>query len=191
MRITGGAARGIVLDVPQKGEVRPATDFTRERIFNCIGPAIQDAVVLDCFAGTGAYGLEALSRNAKTCVFLEQDSQVISSLKANCEKVCKSAQKSFNETVKIVNTDVFNFKLNSLLTIDYLFFDPPYRFWEEETGKIFRFFDDIAQHSPEAVLALEYPSQFAWPCNSQWQPVYPVKPSKKKNAPAINLFKLR
>lgn len=191
MRITGGTARGIILDVPQKGEVRPATDFIRERIFNCIGPNIQDSVVLDCFAGTGAYGLEALSRNAKTCVFLEQDTQVISSLKANCEKVCKSAQKSFNETVKIVNTDVFNFKLNSLLTIDYLFFDPPYRFWGEETEKIFKFFDYIALHSPEAVLALEYPSHFAWPCNSRWQPLYPVKHSKKKNTPAINLFKLR
>lgn len=191
MRVTGGIARGIVLDVPKRGEVRPATDFTRERIFDRIGLNIQGSVVLDCFAGTGAYGLEAVSRNAKMCVFLEQDPRLIPNLRSNCEKVCKSTQRSLDSSVKIVNVDVFSFNLNSLPPSDYVFFDPPYRFWDEAIEKIFKFFDNVAQHNPKAVLALEYPSQFTWPDSSRWQPLYPVKPSKKKNAPAINLFKLR
>ena len=77
MRISGGTARGILLDVPQKGEVRPATDFSRERIFNQISSHINHTIVWDCFAGTGAYGLEALSRGAKKCLFFEKDPQVI------------------------------------------------------------------------------------------------------------------
>lgn len=189
MRITGGIARGIILDVPQKGEVRPATDFTRERIFNCIGPDIQDSVVLDCFAGTGAYGLEALSRNAKTCLFLEQDSHVISTLRSNCKKVCKSAQRSLDTSVKIINTDVFAFNIQIIEHVDYLFFDPPYRLWEEGKEQIFSFFEHIGEKFPQITLALEYPSQFIWPNNFPWKPLYPIKPSKKKNAPAINLFK--
>lgn len=189
MRITGGIARGIILDVPQKGEVRPATDFTRERIFNCIGPAIQEAVVLDCFAGTGAYGLEALSRYAKMCIFLEQDPHVIHTLRSNCEKVCKSAQRNLQTAVKIINTDVFKFNVQLVDHIDFLFFDPPYRLWEEAKEKIFSFFEHIGEKFPQITLALEYPSQFTWNHDFQWQPVYPIKPSKKKNAPTINLFK--
>ena len=77
MRITGGLARGIILDVPKKGEVRPATDFIRECIFGRLATAIQGAYVLDCFAGTGAYGLEALSRGAQYTCFLEKDSKVL------------------------------------------------------------------------------------------------------------------
>ena len=72
MRITGGLARGIALDVPKKGEVRPATDFVRERIFGRLATAIQNTNVLDCFAGTGAYGLEALSRGAQHVCFVEK-----------------------------------------------------------------------------------------------------------------------
>ena len=189
MRITGGSARGILLDVPPKGEVRPATDFTRERIFNCIVPTIQEAVVLDCFAGTGAYGLEALSRYAKMCIYLEQDPHVIPTLRSNCEKVCKSAQRNLQTAVKIINTDVFKFNVQLVDHIDYLFFDPPYRFWEEDKEQIFSFFERIGEKFPQITLALEYPSQFSWPPNIPWQPLYPIKPSKKKNAPAINLFK--
>ncbi len=191
MRITGGAARGIILDVPQKGEVRPATDFARERIFNCIGPLIKNAIVLDCFAGTGAYGLEALSRNAQKCLFVEQDLNVITVLKSNCIKVCKSAQRLVEASVNIFNIDVFKLNLDKIGVVDYLFFDPPYRFWETSRNKIFDFFNRIANVSPKTVLALEYPSQFIWPSDSQWQPLYPIKPSKKKNAPVINLFKIK
>ena len=160
MRITGGSARGILLDVPPKGEVRPATDFTRERIFNYIGPAIQEAVVLDCFAGTGAYGLEALSRRAKMCVFLEQDPHVIHTLRLNCEKVCKSAQRNLQTAVKIINIDVFAFDVSAINGVDYLFFDPPYRFWEENKEQIFSFFERIGEKFHQITLALEYPSQF-------------------------------
>ena len=64
MRVTGGLARGIPLRVPAKGGVRPATDYIREAVFNSLAAFVPGTHVLDLFAGTGAYGLEALSRGA-------------------------------------------------------------------------------------------------------------------------------
>ncbi|MBQ7332683.1 MAG: RsmD family RNA methyltransferase, partial [Opitutales bacterium] len=64
MRITGGIARGIPLILPARGEIRPAPDYLREAVFSSLGALVGGAAVLDCFAGTGAYSWEALSRGA-------------------------------------------------------------------------------------------------------------------------------
>ncbi|MEJ6621751.1 MAG: RsmD family RNA methyltransferase, partial [Opitutae bacterium] len=65
MRICGGLARGIPLLVTKGIEIRPATDANRERLFSSLGENVIDTHFLDLFAGTGSYGLEALSRGAK------------------------------------------------------------------------------------------------------------------------------
>ena len=88
MRITGGKARGIQLSVPKEG-VRPATDFIRERIFNRLGDAVRGARILDCFAGTGAYGLECVSRGCQFAYFFEASA----SIQAFIRKCRKSLQK--------------------------------------------------------------------------------------------------
>lgn len=188
MRITGGSARGIILDVPRKGEVRPATDFVRERIFSRIG-SLDNAVVWDCFAGTGAYGLEALSRGASKVVFLEHDAQVIPILRENLAKVCKSAQRNVADGW-VIRRDVFEIYLADLPPPQYVFFDPPYRFWEEQGAKIFGFFERLKTIDASMVLVLEYPSQLIWPENCDWKPIYPIQPSKKINAPVTHLFRL-
>ena len=191
MRITGGKARGILLDVPQRNVVRPATDFSRERIFNRISSHILQTTVWDCFAGTGAYGLEALSRGAKTCFFFEKDNQVASVLKNNCKKVCKSAQLDYTQSVNILNCDVLLMSdLSRFSTPDYIFFDPPYRYWEERHKDILSFLAKTCQLFPNTVFSLEYPSQLNWPTTIALQPIYPIKSTHKTNAPMINLFKL-
>ena len=192
MRITGGLARGIILDVPKKGEVRPATDFVRERIFGRLATAIQNACVLDCFAGTGAYGLEALSRGAQHVCFLEKDPQVVSILRTNCEKVCKSLQKDASSAVKIFSADAFQFDFARLdLPIHYIFLDPPYRFWEEGRTEMLRLLGKLAQAFPESRLVIEHPSQFTWNEPIPWAPIYPPQARKKKNVPEINVFRRR
>lgn len=192
MRITGGAARGIVLDVPKKGEVRPATDFVRERIFGRLVNVIQGVCVLDCFAGTGAYGLEALSRGAKFVCFLEKDLHVAATLRNNCEKVCKSAQREMCTSVKIISTDVFHFDPSRLdFSVDYIFFDPPYRFWDENLDDIINFLEQLAEIYPESRLIAEYPAQFDWTEKIPWKPVYLSNTRKKLNAPEINVFQKR
>lgn len=192
MRITGGLARGIVLDVPKKGEVRPATDFVRERIFGRLSGNIKDKHVLDCFAGTGAYGLEALSHGASHVCFLEKDPHVIPVLQRNCEKVCKSMQIDVRTHVTISQTNVFHFNLFQWdSSIDYIFFDPPYRFWKECLKDLCSFFEKSAQRFPECQMIIEYPSQFVWTDAIPWIPVYPICPRKKADSPEINLFKKR
>src|SRR5258705_11275862 len=72
MRISGGVARGIPLVVPKGDAVRPATDGMRQAVFSSLGGRVVDACFLDLFAGSGAYGLEALSRGAAGGGFLRQ-----------------------------------------------------------------------------------------------------------------------
>ena len=92
MRISGGKAKGIPLHVPKGEHIRPATEVNRERLFSSLGESIIQASFLDLFAGTGSYGLEAISRGAQDGVFVENNRKAQSSLKNNLAKVCKSAR---------------------------------------------------------------------------------------------------
>ena len=73
MRISGGKARGIPLRACKAPELRPATEANRERLFSSLGQAVINARILDLFAGTGSYGLEALSRGAVEASFVEKN----------------------------------------------------------------------------------------------------------------------
>ena len=90
MRISGGIARGIPLRVTKSKSLRPATEANRERLFSSI--KIKFSIkVFDLFAGTGSYGLEALSRGAKNAHFIEQNKRVFNDLRHNFEQVKKSS----------------------------------------------------------------------------------------------------
>ena len=90
MRITGGRARGIKLKVPNKKITRPATDRMREAVFSSLGASVQNSQVLDLFAGTGSYGLEALSRGAAGVCFVENNRAAIKCLEINTAAVTRS-----------------------------------------------------------------------------------------------------
>ena len=87
MRISGGKARGVALSVSKSSVHRPATDRLRQGIFSSLGKRIEHIDICDLFAGTGAIGLEALSRGAKSCVFVEQDQDALQTLQANISKL--------------------------------------------------------------------------------------------------------
>ncbi len=90
MRISGGLARGIPLLAPKGDAVRPATDGLRQAVFSSLGGRVRSARFLDLFAGTGAYGLEALSRGAAGGLFVERDARAVACLRRNLAAVCKS-----------------------------------------------------------------------------------------------------
>ncbi len=100
MRIVGGSHRGRPLAAPEGGTVRPTSDRARESLFNILehgrwaadGSPIAGARVLDAFAGTGALGLEALSRGAEQVTFLEQSSAAMAALKANIAALKEGAR---------------------------------------------------------------------------------------------------
>src|SRR5580658_3909094 len=81
VRISGGLARGIELAVPRGGAVRPATDGMRQAVFSSLGSRVEGARFVDLFAGSGAYGLEALSRGASGGTFVERSARASSCLR--------------------------------------------------------------------------------------------------------------
>src|SRR3954462_15936796 len=90
MRISGGIAKGITLAVPRGDQVRPATDGLRQAGFSSLGDRVLAARFLDLFAGSGAYGLEALSRGAAAGTFVEQNARAAACVRQNIAAVCKS-----------------------------------------------------------------------------------------------------
>lgn len=87
MRVIGGTARGVPLIAPEGRDTRPTSDRVRESLFNILGPRVVGSQFLDLFAGTGAHGIEALSRGAARAVMVENS-------RAACECIVKNAQKA-------------------------------------------------------------------------------------------------
>ena len=86
MRIIPGSRKGHTIHAPRGHDTRPTSDRVRENTFNLIGP-VEDASVLDLFAGSGALGLEALSRGAASAVFVESDRDAVSAIERNLDKL--------------------------------------------------------------------------------------------------------
>src|SRR5512136_452596 len=84
MRITGGKAARRLLKVPKGLDVRPTPDLVKQAVFNSLGARVQDAHVLELFAGTGALSLECLSRGAVSAVCVEKSSRHAQVLRQNC-----------------------------------------------------------------------------------------------------------
>src|SRR6185295_15055806 len=85
MRVIAGAARGRRLSAVPGDTTRPITDRAKEALFSILAPEIEDARVLDLFAGTGSVGIEALSRGAAACTFVELEKRAIDTIRGNLE----------------------------------------------------------------------------------------------------------
>jgi 16S rRNA (guanine966-N2)-methyltransferase len=159
MRISGGKARGIPLKVSNKGGVRPAIETTRERLFSSIFQSVENATVLDLFAGSGAYGLESLSRGAKQATLVEKNRLVFNDLKTNLAAVLKSASLK-GEAGRLVNRDVLDFaKEPPSQNYDIIFIDPPYAEIEKLGPRLFELL--LRNHclSKDGFAVLETPGE--------------------------------
>lgn len=123
MRITGGTARGINLISGKRDDVRPATDMLRQAVFSSLAADVPESTCLDLFAGTGAYGLESLSRGAAGVRFVEMDRGGVKAIAQNVQAVCKS-MKCGAELCVIEQRDVFKWSSAEKFTL--VFADPPY-----------------------------------------------------------------
>lgn len=125
MRVSGGIFRGRKLKVPKGVSIRPTSDIVKEAIFNIIHKDVEERDVLDLFAGSGALGIEALSRGAKSCVFVDNSLISINTIKKNLQKLNLN-----NKNIEILKIDVFE-AITSLQKeekrFDIIFFDPPYK----------------------------------------------------------------
>lgn len=135
MRITGGKARSIPLKAPKGDGTRPATDRMREAVFSSLGSGIEGCFVADLFAGSGSYGLEALSRGAASATFFETERSALACLRQNVQAVLRSCQLD-TSAAKIVARDVFTLDVNPP-AYDFVFLDPPYEMIATQIGRIF------------------------------------------------------
>ena len=124
MRVISGSARGTKLRTPKGLEIRPTADRVKESLFNIIGDATRDALVLDLFAGTGALGIESLSRGAKFAYFVDASRTATALIKKNLE-LTKLAVKASVLTQKAEDS-LERLSIQGL-RFDLIFLDPPYR----------------------------------------------------------------
>lgn len=127
MRIIGGEAKGRRLRAPATAGTRPATDRVREAVFSSIGPWVVDAKVADLYAGSGSFGLEALSRGAASAVFVENGRKALAALKANIEAVGLGGT--------VVAGTVRDFIARSDERFHLIFLDPP---WDQPAPEMSR-----------------------------------------------------
>ncbi len=126
MRIVGGRHKGAALAAPKSRATRPTSDRTREAVFNILahgpgGDRVQGARVLDLFAGTGALGLEALSRGAAFALFVEDDVQARGLVRTNIEHL------GLTGVTRVFRRDATRLGTNQRLApFDLVFCDPPY-----------------------------------------------------------------
>lgn len=156
MRVIAGKYRSRRLTAPQGVETRPTSDRLRETLFNVIGPAIEDSVWLDLFAGSGAVGIEALSRGARSVYFVESGQRAVRAIRANL------AALKIEEGFEVVERDV-SLALRMLdsqaVACDFCFLDPPYRErgdYEQALG----FLSQSRMLTPESLVIAEHDKHF-------------------------------
>ncbi len=128
MRIIAGSRRGARIAAPRGVATRPTGDRVREAAFNLIGP-VDDAAVLDLFAGSGAFGLEALSRGAAAATFVESD-------RAACRTIAENLEKLRLTGARVVCADALWTLRQESRVYDLVLVDPPYEQWQELEPKL-------------------------------------------------------
>jgi 16S rRNA (guanine966-N2)-methyltransferase len=158
MRISGGAARGIPLVVPKGDAVRPATDGMRQAVFSSLGARVSGARFLDLFAGSGAYGLEALSRGASGGVFVEQNAKAAACVRQNIAAVGRSLGRDTRDLV-VLQADARTVPLAGGAAPDLVFVDPPYEIITTVVPDLFARFSEVFAAQPDALVIFEMPGE--------------------------------
>ena len=156
MRISGGAARGITLAVPKGDLVRPATDGLRQAVFSSLGSRVSGAFFWDLFAGTGAYGLEALSRGAAGGVFVERSAKAVACIRGNLDAVGRSLGAPPAD-VTVVAADALTWSPAN--AADLVFADPPYELIPQAAPVLFARLASLLAAKPDALVVFEMPGE--------------------------------
>ena len=159
MRVIGGACKGIKLKSLRGAVTRPTSQRLKKAFFDAISYWVDGSVFLDCFAGSGGVGIEALSRGAKEVVFIESENRAIKTIQQNIELIkargaCRIIREDYNAGLRYLNSQNERFGI--------LFFDPPYKF---DYSSFLRVVSSLEIFAEEALVAIEhyYKSQLCLP----------------------------
>jgi 16S rRNA (guanine966-N2)-methyltransferase len=159
MRVIAGKYRSRRLKGPGALRLRPTSDRLRETLFNVLGPAIADSYFVDLFAGTGAVGIEAISRGARDAFFVESDAQAARLIRDNLKSldILRGAEVIEADTVRGLE------KLaGRRLIADFIFLDPPYEN-THEYFKVLEFLDASHLIAPRGIVIVEHFSKMELP----------------------------
>lgn len=154
LRVIAGVAKGHKLTTLKGDITRPTMDKVKGAIFNMIAPRIQDADVLDLFAGSGSLGIEALSRGAKLSVFVDSNKQSVNVIKKNLDYT------KLSDNAIIINEDVdkiYNILPNGPTKFDIIFMDPPYN--KNFVQKTLIFLESNGILKEEGIIIVEHSKQ--------------------------------
>jgi 16S rRNA (guanine966-N2)-methyltransferase len=175
MRVIAGSRKGHKLAAPRGLDTRPTSDRVRENIFNLVGP-VDGAKVLDLFAGSGALGIEALSRGAASAVFVESDSDAVRTIERNLDRLrLTGARVVQGDAVRTIAQEA-----NTGAKYDLVLVDPPY-------GMLIEIQPRLARHLP-ALLAADGLAVVETDARSVPELPLPVRTSRKYGQTRVTLF---
>jgi len=165
VRIIGGQWRSRWIKFPDVAGLRPTPDRVRETVFNWLGQDLSGASCLDLFAGSGALGFEAASRDAREVVLVERDRRVARSLQENAHALCGEAG-----PITVVCADALEFLDRDVRTYDVVFVDPPYSVWQESVDATRVLLHKLMRRlNPDARVYLEAAEDLQLPAD--WQTI--------------------
>ncbi|OGX28348.1 MAG: 16S rRNA (guanine(966)-N(2))-methyltransferase RsmD [Omnitrophica WOR_2 bacterium RIFCSPHIGHO2_02_FULL_67_20] len=152
LRITGGVWKGLVLAAPRT--LRATEAKVRQALFNILGQAIEGARVLDGFAGSGALGLEALSRGAAFAAFVEADTEAVLCIRQNLDRLGQDLPRGAWRILHLELERGLRQLSAAELPFDLICFDPPYR--SDDGRKALNALGEYAILAPAGIVAIEH-----------------------------------
>jgi len=152
VRVIAGKYRSRVLKSLGKLRMRPTSDRLRETLFNVLGASVEDSLFVDLFAGTGAIGIEAISRGAREAIFVESHAASARLVRQNLDSL------GIRAGVEVIEADAVR-GLEKLaarhLAADFIFLDPPYE-KEEDYERVLEFLDASHLVAPRGIVIVEH-----------------------------------
>lgn len=143
MRVISGSRRGHTIEAPPGRGTRPTSDRVRENIFNILGP-IEDADVLDLYAGSGAMGIEALSRGAASAVFVERDQAAVRAIERNLDRLRLRGTVLRQDAIAVLAAEKRKY--------DLVFVDPPYEMYADLQPRLARYLPSVLAEDSVVVV---------------------------------------
>jgi 16S rRNA (guanine966-N2)-methyltransferase len=175
MRVIAGTRKGHTLVAPKGNDVRPTSDRVRENIFNLVGP-LDGARVLDLFAGSGALGIEALSRGAEKAVFVEREPEAIKAIERNLDKLRLTG-------ARVVRGDALwtiSQEASAGAKYDLVLVDPPYGMLTEIQPRLARHLPPLL--APDGLLVVETDAR------TEPELPLPLRTSRKYGQTRVTIF---
>ena len=158
MRVIAGSARRLLLKTIEGLDTRPTTDRIKETLFNMLQPQIPGCFFLDLFSGSGAIGIEAISRGVKKAVFVENNPNAIQCIMENLKKT------QLEDQAEVIREDVFSAlrRLDGREKFDYVFMDPPYNHMLEKEVLTYLAKSDLLEKDALIIVEASLATDFSY-----------------------------